>query len=34
MRRYALELLGMDTMRPWDTALAEFIAEAKRAGKL
>jgi dTDP-4-dehydrorhamnose reductase len=34
MRRYALELLGMDTMRPWDAALAEFIAEAKRAGKL
>ncbi len=34
MRRYALELLGLDTMRPWDAALTEFIAEAKRAGKI
>jgi len=34
MRHYALELQGMDTLRPWQEALDAFLAEAKTHGKL
>lgn len=34
LRRYALELLCRDTVRPWEEALQEFLDSARRAGKL
>lgn len=34
MRHYALELQGLDTLRPWPEALDAFLAEAKAQGKL
>lgn len=34
MRHYALELQGKDTLRPWPDALDDFLAEAKRLGKI
>ena len=34
LRRYNLELLGIDTMRPWENALDAFIADARRAGTI
>lgn len=34
LRRYALELMGLDDARPWQEATEEFIAEARAAGKL
>jgi dTDP-4-dehydrorhamnose reductase len=34
LRRYALELMGLDDARPWQDAAREFIAAARAAGKL
>lgn len=34
LRRYNLELLGCDTMRPWQSALDAFIADARGAGTI
>ncbi len=34
MRRYALELMGKDTLRPWEDALNAFLVAAKEAGKI
>jgi len=34
LRRYNLELLGCDTMQPWENALDAFISEARRAGTI
>lgn len=34
LRRYALELMGLDDARPWQEAAREFIAGARAAGKL
>jgi len=34
MRHYALELQGLDTLRPWPEALDAFLAEARAHGKL
>jgi dTDP-4-dehydrorhamnose reductase len=34
MRRYALELMGKDDLRPWEAALDDFIAAAHSQGKL
>ncbi len=32
MRRYALELMGRDTLRPWEDALDAFLASAREQG--
>jgi len=34
LRRYALELMGLDDARPWQEAAREFIEAARAAGKL
>jgi dTDP-4-dehydrorhamnose reductase len=34
LRRYALELMGRDDMRPWQDAMADFLSAAQAAGKL
>jgi dTDP-4-dehydrorhamnose reductase len=34
LRRYALELMGLDDARPWQEAAREFIEGARAAGKL
>jgi dTDP-4-dehydrorhamnose reductase len=34
LRRYALELMGLDDARPWQDAAREFIEAAQAAGKL
>lgn len=34
MRHYALELQGLDMLRPWPDALNAFLAEARAQGKL
>ncbi len=34
MRHYALELLGKDHLRPWQTALDDFLAAAKAHNKI
>ena len=34
MRRYALELMGRDTLRPWPDALDAFLASAREQGKI
>jgi dTDP-4-dehydrorhamnose reductase len=34
LRRYALELMGLDDARPWQDAAKEFIAMARAAGTL
>ena len=34
MRRYALELMGRDTLRPWEDALDAFLASAREQGKI
>ena len=34
LRRYALELMGRDTLRPWEDALGAFLASARGHGKI
>lgn len=34
LRRYALELLGQDTLRPWEAALDDFLTAARAQGKI
>ena len=34
MRHYALELMGRDTLRPWEDALDAFLASAREHGKI
>ncbi|MGI4792246.1 MAG: dTDP-4-dehydrorhamnose reductase [Janthinobacterium lividum] len=34
MRHYALELMGRDTLRPWEEALEAFLASAREQGKI
>lgn len=34
MRRYALELMGKDTLRPWEEALDAFLESARENGKI
>ncbi len=34
MRHYALELMGQDTLRPWEDALEAFLASAREHGKI
>ncbi len=34
MRRYALELMGRDTLRPWEDALDAFLVSAREHGKI
>lgn len=34
MRRYALELMGRDTLRPWEEALDAFLVSAREHGKI
>ena len=34
LRRYALELMGRDTLRPWEDALDAFLASAREQGKI
>lgn len=34
LRHFALEMLGMDTLRPWPKALDAFLAEARAHGKI
>lgn len=34
MRHYALELMGRDTLRPWEDALDSFLASAQEHGKI
>ena len=34
LRRYALELMGLDDARPWQEAAREFIGAARAAGTL
>ena len=34
MRRYALELMGLDTLRPWEDALDAFLASAREQRKI
>ena len=34
LRHYALELMGKDTLRPWEEALDAFLASARDAGKI
>jgi dTDP-4-dehydrorhamnose reductase len=34
LRRYALELMGLDDARPWPEAARDFVAAAREAGKL
>jgi dTDP-4-dehydrorhamnose reductase len=34
LRRYALELMGLDDVRPWQEAAEEFVGAARAAGKL
>jgi len=34
LRHYALELMGRDTLRPWEDALDAFLASAKEARKI
>lgn len=34
LRRYALELMGDDDMRPWQEALADFLERSRAAGTL
>ena len=34
LRRYALELMGRDSLRPWQDALDAFLASAREQGKI
>ncbi len=34
LRHYALELMGRDTLRPWEDALDAFLASAREQGKI
>jgi dTDP-4-dehydrorhamnose reductase len=34
LRHYALELMGRDTLRPWEDALDDFLAAAREQGKI
>lgn len=34
LRHYALELMGRDTLRPWEDALDDFLASARNHGKI
>ena len=34
LRRYALELMGRDTLRPWEDALDAFLVSAREHGKI
>ena len=34
LRRYALELMGRDNLRPWEDALDAFLASARENGKI
>ncbi len=34
LRRYALELMGRDNLRPWEDALEAFLASAREQGKI
>ncbi len=34
LRHYALELMGRDTLRPWEDALEAFLASAREQGKI
>ena len=34
LRHYALELMGRDTLRPWEDALDAFLASAREHGKI
>lgn len=34
LRHYALELMGQDTLRPWEDALDAFLASAREQGKI
>jgi len=34
LRHYALELMGRDTLRPWEDALDAFLASARELGKI
>ncbi len=34
LRHYALELMGRDTLRPWEDALEAFLASARELGKI
>ena len=34
LRHYALELMGWDTLRPWEDALDAFLASAREQGKI
>lgn len=34
LRHYALELMGRDTLRPWEDALDAFLAAAREQGKI
>ncbi len=34
LRHYALELMGRDTLRPWEDALEAFLASAREHGKI
>ncbi len=34
LRHYALELIGRDTLRPWEDALDAFLASAREQGKI